>query len=124
MILKDDFFTIEQFSEENNQIFCRISLNPEHSIYQAHFPGNPVTPGVCIIQTTQELTSEYLQVPLFLERVVKSKFTNVINPTQYPEVDITMEIENADETLYKVTAKVAYEETTFAQLVLIFMKAK
>ena len=28
----------------------RIQLHPEHVIYQAHFPGSPITPGVCIIQ--------------------------------------------------------------------------
>ena len=31
-----------------------VILNPDHLIYKAHFPGQPVTPGVCILQMIQE----------------------------------------------------------------------
>ena len=34
----------EVLSNRSNTSF-RLRLNPEHFIYQAHFPGEPVTPG-------------------------------------------------------------------------------
>ena len=27
-----------------------LELNPEHPVYEGHFPGNPVVPGVCQVQ--------------------------------------------------------------------------
>ena len=36
----------------------KIRLNPDHEIYRAHFPGNPITPGVCIVQIISEVLGE------------------------------------------------------------------
>lgn len=33
---------------------------PESPIYAAHFPGYPITPGVCIVQMAMELTGKHL----------------------------------------------------------------
>ena len=53
----------EVLSSRSNTSF-RLRLNPEHFIYQAHFPGEPVTPGVCILQIGKELLAELLQESL------------------------------------------------------------
>ena len=37
-----------------------IKLIPSCVIYQAHFPGEPITPGVCIVQMAKELIEELL----------------------------------------------------------------
>ena len=46
-------------SAEGQQL--RLQLHPEHEIYQAHFPGNPITPGVCQVQIVAELAGRQLQ---------------------------------------------------------------
>lgn len=48
-----------------------IKLNAEHFIYAAHFPGEPITPGVCIMQIAQELLERHLGNDLVLETVWK-----------------------------------------------------
>lgn len=57
-----------------------IILNPDHLIYKAHFPGQPVTPGVCILQMIQEILSEQEGMPLFIRKIKNVKFTNMISP--------------------------------------------
>lgn len=66
----------------------RIRLNAGHRIYQAHFPGNPITPGVCIIQMVGELTGARLGRQLLLSKVVNLKFVAPISPLEHPEIDV------------------------------------
>ena len=68
-----------------------------HAIYGAHFPGSPVTPGVCIIQTVKELAERSIGRPLFLRTVRNAKFLRVIDPRQATEVTFPLAISRPDE---------------------------
>ena len=72
MILKDNFYTI--LRKDVDAMAYDIRLNPAHTIYQAHFPGEPVTPGVCILQIARELLEDLLQRPLAVKSVKNMKF--------------------------------------------------
>ncbi len=61
-----------------------IRLNPEHKIYRAHFPGDPITPGVCIIQIGLELLGLALGCGLELCRVKNVKFLSILRPAGVP----------------------------------------
>ena len=53
----DDFYTLNQIAPQGEgKYICRITLNPAHPIFAGHFPGNPITPGVCMLQIIKELT--------------------------------------------------------------------
>ena len=82
MRLNGDFFRIESRMEglPQGQSGFNVILNPDHLIYKAHFPGMPVTPGVCILQMIQELLSEQEGMPLFIIRIKNAKFTKMISP--------------------------------------------
>ena len=48
----------EMFSIVSKGDRVRIKLHPEHVIYDAHFPGQPITPGVCLVQMIGEILQE------------------------------------------------------------------
>ena len=77
MRLNGDFYSIESRMEglPQGQSGFNVILNPDHLIYKAHFPGQPVTPGVCILQMIQELLSEEMGIPLFINKIKNAKFT-------------------------------------------------
>ena len=61
-------------------------------IYKAHFPGEPITPGVCILQIGAELLSEAAGERLELSVVKNVKFLSILRPDGKPvkvSVDIT-----------------------------------
>ncbi len=118
MKLKDNFFKVGGKEVQDDIVQYTVSFEPKHFIYKAHFPDNPVTPGVCIIQMVQELAGEHLQYPLRLRQVVKAKFQNVINPLEYPTVNVSFSI-TPEEQAHKVTATVFCGETKFSQLTVI-----
>ena len=59
-----------------------LELNPSCFIYQAHFPGEPVTPGVCIMQMGKEVLEDALGKPLQVASVKNIKFLSVISPRE------------------------------------------
>lgn len=124
MVLKDSFFTILSREEQAEMICFRIALNAQHEIYRAHFPNNPITPGVCLQQITEELTEEVLQQPLQLIHIGKARFLQVINPMEHPEVNFGLKIEAEAEGTFRITARIFEGETAFAQLTLTLQPAK
>ena len=96
-MLIDSLFTIR--SREETPAGCTYVLAPDagHAIYGAHFPGSPVTPGVCIIQTLKELAERSIGRPLFLRTVRNAKFLHVIDPRQATEVTFPLAISRPDE---------------------------
>ena len=87
MILKDSLYHITQKTERGYEVL----LDEKHFIYQAHFPGEPVTPGVCIIQMAKELLEDYLQHDFEIKQVKNVKFLSVISPTKTPRVTCSFE---------------------------------
>lgn len=65
-----------------------IELIPSCVIYAAHFPGRPVTPGVCIVQMGKELVEDLLSgqrsapCRLDISKVKNVKFLSVISPEE------------------------------------------
>ena len=122
MKLKNDFYSVTKTQHTDNGVNFTVHLNADHFIYTAHFPGNPITPGVCITQIVKELTEELVQKPLFLKVVKNLKFTQVINPIQYPNVTFVISTPREDESGYKVSAIVECGSEVFAKMSLMFVR--
>lgn len=84
MKLLNDFCTIAGGDTDT----IRLRLNPDHPIYHAHFPGNPITPGVCIVQIVGELLGERLGRQFALSKIVNLKFVSTISPVETPMVEV------------------------------------
>ena len=86
MRLKNSMFRI-MGCEEN---VVKVELDKNHPIYRTHFPRNPITPGVCIVQMVGELIADQLGVDSFcLHKVVNLKFISPISPIAEPVIDFT-----------------------------------
>ena len=59
-----------------------LELNPSCFIYQVHFPGEPITPGVCIMQMGKEVLEDALGKPLQVAAVKNIKFLSIISPKE------------------------------------------
>ncbi|WP_314666894.1 hydroxymyristoyl-ACP dehydratase [Prevotella aurantiaca] len=86
MQLKNNLYKIISKEEDSSMVNYTIELNPSCVIYQAHFPREPITPGVCIVQIGKELIEELLtekmsvSCKLEIVKVKNVKFLSVISP--------------------------------------------
>ena len=126
MKLKNSLYKIVDKSEQGKGTCYDIVLDSNHTIYQAHFPGEPITPGVCLIQIAQELIDDHLQQKYTLRGIKNVKFLSVISPRQHPHVRYLLEkvefLEDTNEC--KVVAQVLDPGSTssLAKLSLLFSK--
>jgi 3-hydroxymyristoyl/3-hydroxydecanoyl-(acyl carrier protein) dehydratase len=123
MQLLHNFYTIASKRQSGTEWQYTLALNGEHFVYAAHFPGKPITPGVCIIQMVQELAEEVVQRRLALRVVKNVKFMQVIDPRVYPRIAVSIAVADELPTGYKVTATVSSGELLFAKLSLRFSSA-
>ncbi len=99
MLIKD-FYTIQTVNQTDTQNLCvTIQLNSKHEVFKGHFPDNPVTPGVCMIQTIKEITETHVSKPLFLKYISNVKFTALINPDINPDLILELTLVEDNETV-------------------------
>ncbi len=121
-MLKDNFYTLIGTSTDTNGCYvCKVRWNASHEIYQAHFPGNPITPGACIVQITKELAEILRGQSLMIREIKNLKFINIIVPHEYPEVDFQLILSLNEENMSLQAKIVVFSgEMIFAKLILIF----
>ena len=87
-MLIEGLYTIEALNNTETEIIARIKLNANHEIFEGHFPGNPIMPGVCMMQIIKEITEKVLDKNLFLQTSTNIKFMAKINPNVNPDLSI------------------------------------
>lgn len=85
-MLLNHFIRIISCTEEEGVYYVTTEIDPAHKIFEGHFPGQPVTPGVCLIQSLKEIVEQVRDVKLKLYSAVSIKFLAVINPNISREV--------------------------------------
>ena len=90
MILLNDFFFIQQEENIPGSLKTTISINPQHKIFDGHFPGKPIVPGVCMVQIIIELMEKVMLKKVKLREADAIKFLAVMNPTANNEIDVTI----------------------------------
>lgn len=104
------FYSVKEFNFTDNQLKAIIELNPEHEVFKGHFPNNPVTPGVCMLQILKELTEQATNTNLFIKECSNVKFMALINPETNPILAITIDINPLEEN-FKIKASANFDET-------------
>lgn len=115
MKLLDNMFCVEGQEVRGEDYIFRLRLLPECPIYQAHFPGTPITPGVCLIQLIEELLGLVVEEKLRLVRVKNVKFLQVLVPQAGAEVTCKIGYQEASK---RASALVEDAEKTYAKMVL------
>lgn len=117
MVLQDNLFSIMSQAQEDGQPAFQVRIHKEWPIYKAHFPGHPITPGVCIVQMIQELLQVHLGREVSLRKAKTVKYTAIISPDEVSELSVSFpKIEEQEDGSLKVQAQVAGGETIYTKL--------
>lgn len=119
MKLINDFFEIVSKESAEGTLKCKVKLHPEHFIYQAHFPGNPVTPGVCLVQMAAEILGEAYQENLMLSLLKNIKFKKIVRPEDEPTFVFTKVVKD-NETL-SANVSIEDEESQYVKMSLQYL---
>lgn len=79
MLLKE-FYSVVHSEKIEKEFVTEIRINKDHSIYDGHFPGLPVTPGVILMQLFKEEAERQTNTKLQLKKATNVKFMAVVDP--------------------------------------------
>ena len=97
-----------------------VLCHPEHSVYQAHFPGSPITPGACLLQTAGDLLQRKMGRPMYLKVSKNIKYLSVLVPEEGKEVRFVFSRLVESETECKVQVVISDEQTVYSKMSLMF----
>lgn len=118
MKLLNDFYRIV----EQDGRKCKVEMNGDHKIYKAHFPGNPITPGVCLVQMAVEMCELIWREHYKLEEIEKIRYRHVVKPSDCSTFLFTpYGGENGRE---KVVVKIEDNEKRFTEMTLYLRKER
>lgn len=65
-----------------NTVKVLLEINPAHAIFEGHFPGQPVVPGVCLMQMVKEIAEKVLGKETRLVKADQVKFLALLIPAE------------------------------------------
>ena len=95
-------FNIISSEHTDGLIKVLLTTCADSTIFEGHFPGQPVVPGACMLQTVKEILQDKLNITIKLVKADNIKFLGLIQPG---DNELSIEITyNLVEELIKVTA--------------------
>ena len=89
-------FSIISEESTTGSVSAILGINKDHGIFKGHFPGQPVVPGVCMLQVAKELTERHIKKTMQVVEASNIKFLSVMNPLEVDRVDATVLIHEHD----------------------------
>lgn len=118
MKLMNDFYSIVDETSCDGTYKCQVKMNSQHGLYKVHFPGNPVTPGVCLVQMATEILERKYDKKLQLSEAVNIKFRKTVGPDDEPTFVINKAIFEDDQLKTSVT--IEDSEDQYVKMSLIY----
>jgi 3-hydroxyacyl-[acyl-carrier-protein] dehydratase len=114
-MLENSFYNVEKTESTEDTLFAEVLLNVSHEIYKVHFPGNPVTPGVCLLQIALELLNLKFQRKLRLVSARNIKYLKVINPIENPKIEFGFLFKTENDLIF-ADINITVGETVFTRI--------
>lgn len=115
-MLLTNFYTIRQRTTADNAWCIVAELNPEHPLYQGHFPEQPIVPGVCMLQLIKECAEEIRQQSLHYAQIASCKFLSAINPMETKVLELTLNFKETADGQLQLLAEGKADEGCFIKL--------
>jgi 3-hydroxyacyl-[acyl-carrier-protein] dehydratase len=122
MILQDFYKILSEEKVSDSKYTVTILVNEKHEVFKGHFPGNPIMPGVCMIQIIKELTESITKSSLMIQSLANVKFMALINPEATPELRLELDITTTEDGLVKVKNTTYFNDTTALKLSNVYKK--
>lgn len=113
MLLENKFYKVlsENRTDALTAEYC-LSILPECTVYDGHFPGDPVCPGVCNIETIKECAMLLTGESLRYNSIKQCRLTALATPTVCPELKVQLNL-SPSETGYGIQATISDENQVY-----------
>ena len=114
-MLIENYYKINNFFAEGGKAVFQISLLADCNVYKGHFPGEPVSPGVCNIQMIKECAEMIAGKSLFLNNLQQCRLTTLVTPLVHQQIEVMIFLEG-NEDVYRLQATLGKGEEKYLEL--------
>jgi 3-hydroxyacyl-[acyl-carrier-protein] dehydratase len=118
---QNDLYTFTYPVTEADVVKADVTLNPLHKIFEAHFPGRPVLPGVYMMQMVKEVAEAWINKKIRLVLGQDLKFLSVINPEDNPLIQMELKISAEGEKI-RIVAQLLTNSVVFFKFKGVFVR--
>lgn len=115
MLLNSLFFA-DPINSTGHSIEAKVRIEKSHAIFEGHFPGQPILPGVCMMQLIKELIESADQKKYTFSTADNMKFLNIIDPGKDDHINASILMEQRNEQGMKISATLFAGDITFFKL--------
>ncbi|HEX2395452.1 MAG TPA: hypothetical protein VHI78_08900 [Bacteroidales bacterium] len=101
-----------EYNTDSGVLNAQLALNKSHPVFEGHFPGNPILPGVCTVQIAKELLCKVLQGNFRLSKAANIKYLGFVSPVSTPVIRFQMIIKQIDTLVTNCSVTVIAGENT------------
>ena len=118
--------------EAHKRVLCIKNVTVNEPQFQGHFPGNPVMPGVLVIEALAQAGGILTQLShqadtsgklFYLVKIDNAKFSKMVVPGDRLELEVELKRTIRNMALYAGTARVDGEQVACAEILCAEVKA-
>ena len=109
-------FSLHPYNSGPGTFRMEVRFDPSHAVFAGHFPGQPVVPGVVLVEILTSAVTEVIGKQVVLKDASVIKFLQVIDPIANPTVVLEGTINEDDAGNFKVDATFRQGELLFAKM--------
>jgi 3-hydroxyacyl-[acyl-carrier-protein] dehydratase len=115
-MLRDKLYSFGEIRQENDSLSAQVKLKPEHSIFEGHFPGTPVLPGVCMMEIFRDACSFFRKGDAKIQKISEIKYPAMLVPSMFPEVELKINLASETEDVITLSASISSGDTVFMKI--------
>lgn len=117
-MLLNDFYEITDTTQSGESHLLSVKLNPLHRIYEGHFSGQPVVPGVCALQIIKECAEKLSGKKYVYAYISSSKFLSLVDPVVNGLLEFAISLKEAEDncTFLYADGRYQYTDTVFIKV--------
>ena len=111
-----DFYSVTSVSGTDGNYEVVVRLKADHKVYNGHFPGNPIAPGVLLTDMVRRVAGTILGREMRLTSAGQIKFLQVVNPNAVGELTLNIKLTDGEHG-HSLTCSAINKETTYFKLI-------
>ncbi len=93
----NQLFQLQPQRNSDSEFQYGVTINPEHPIFEGHFPERAILPGVSMIELFRRATQLPTGKKLRMKSAKSLKFLKMVEPSQTTQLNLSLTLKNEEE---------------------------
>lgn len=115
-MLENKFYKIINISNDSEFHLFEVELLRDCDVYEGHFPGEAIAPGVCNIQMIKECAEKVVGHKIFMYNLQQVRLTTLVKPDVHSHCEVRLQLQQLSEEEYKLRATIGNGDDIYLDL--------